>query len=816
MKLLISLILLYFSFNSVEIKKNNSDCNKSKSLAQNKRYQEAINNTLQTCDLSHVENLSFIAKCYNNLNDYYKEIDYLERVIYINNKNKKCENLVSNYLDIAKAYRNLNTKQSITKSISFIKEALEIEKSFSLTDKIKYSLCNNIGNYYKALSNFNYAIKYYKKAIIIAKKLNDSKKISKTYSNISTINININASSKQLKTAQNTIKTALSYDSISFPDIYTNLGIVNYLLSDYKTAIKNHNRAIEILTKTKNGDLINLNDVKKCKNKKLLLNTLFEKTYALIKLKDKKYLTKGLNIIKLADKIFDLLFIETKTEKTKLHWRKRAYHFYYLGIHISHEINDIGSAFYFSEKSKALLLLNEITFNSKPILPDSIKTRETLLKKTIYLLENQINILKNEALIKAKKDLFETQVTLKLLTDSLEANYPTYKNSKNNRNQILSLRALQNTIKEKNTCIISYLWDKTENQFNVLYGIAITQDKTILFKINNLKLFHRKITDFKKFIKKPISSLKEKTEFENIAKSLYNDLLPEEITPLLVNNKLLIIPDSDLQSIPFEALLTKNNDYLIKNHEISYAYSATHLLKNNRIKRNPKNTFISFAPINFNYDNLKNLPHSKSEVETIANLFSGESRNNEYATKNSFLKSINNYKIVHLSTHSDTNDSIPPWIAFKNTKLQLNELYTTKNQADLVFLSSCKSSLGESNQGEGVFSLARGFFYSGANSVISSLWNVNDKSNSEITVSFYKYIKKGKSKNAALRQAKLDYLNTHSLSQISPYYWSSLILIGDDSPIKTPSKLLNYKLISVFFTLLLVFILKKSIITGNK
>ena len=109
---------------------------------------------------------------------------------------------------------------------------------------------------------------------------------------------------------------------------------------------------------------------------------------------------------------------------------------------------------------------------------------------------------------------------------------------------------------------------------------------------------------------------------------------------------------------------------------------------------------------------------------------------------------MNNYKIIHLSTHANANDSISPWIAFKNEKLYLNELYTTKNQAELVVLNACNSSIGQLNNGEGVFSLARGFFYSGANSVISSLWNVNDKSNAEITLSFYQHLKKGKSKSA--------------------------------------------------------------------
>ena len=72
----------------------------------------------------------------------------------------------------------------------------------------------------------------------------------------------------------------------------------------------------------------------------------------------------------------------------------------------------------------------------------------------------------------------------------------------------------------------------------------------------------------------------------------------------------------------------------------------------------------------------------------------------------------------------------------------------------IFVLSACNTSLGNIKEGEGVFSLARGFFYSGANSVVSSLWNVNDKSTSQIISSFYENLEKGKSKSSALRLAK--------------------------------------------------------------
>jgi len=160
--------------------------------------------------------------------------------------------------------------------------------------------------------------------------------------------------------------------------------------------------------------------------------------------------------------------------------------------------------------------------------------------------------------------------------------------------------------------------------------------------------------------------------------------------------------------------------------------------------------------------------------------------------------------IIHLATHANSNDSISPWIAFNDGKINLEKLYLTTNNADLVVLSACQTNTGELAVGEGVMSLSRGFFKTGAKSVISSLWNVDDKSTTKIMIDFYKNLKNGQTKSGALRKSKLKYIKNSSLSESSPYYWASFVLIGDTSIVSIPSNDYTYLYIGLGLLVLLI------------
>jgi CHAT domain-containing protein len=97
-----------------------------------------------------------------------------------------------------------------------------------------------------------------------------------------------------------------------------------------------------------------------------------------------------------------------------------------------------------------------------------------------------------------------------------------------------------------------------------------------------------------------------------------------------------------------------------------------------------------------------------------------------------------------------------------------------------VTLSACETALGANVRGEGIIGLARAFFYAGADTVVASLWQVDDRSTSEFMIEFYRALGQGQTAAAALRLAKLRFLRGSGPFR-SPYYWAAFIVEGDGS-----------------------------------
>jgi CHAT domain-containing protein len=279
---------------------------------------------------------------------------------------------------------------------------------------------------------------------------------------------------------------------------------------------------------------------------------------------------------------------------------------------------------------------------------------------------------------------------------------------------------------------------------------------------------------------------------------------------------LIIIPDGPLSLVPFEALLKRRPSrpadaggalpYVLRDHAVSYAYSATvHLQGLRRHMDRPSEAFVGFAPgfaeAAGRSASVRPLPASRQEVTDVREMFderagflggwfSGRSRT--YVDRNataSRLKSagLERYRYVHLATHAIVDQHKPALSRLlfspepgraEHSVVTLGDVYNLRLNADLVVLSACDTGGGEIARGEGIIGLTRGFLYAGARSLVVSLWPVSDEATARLTLEFYGELLKGRSKAQALREAKLRSL-TCNPEHAKPFYWSSVVLVGD-------------------------------------
>ena len=106
--------------------------------------------------------------------------------------------------------------------------------------------------------------------------------------------------------------------------------------------------------------------------------------------------------------------------------------------------------------------------------------------------------------------------------------------------------------------------------------------------------------------------------------------------------------------------------------------------------------------------------------------------------------------------------------------LSLFDLYQLRLPVELITLSGCSTGLNVVSAGDELIGLARGLLHAGAQSLILSLWDVHDKSTAEYMSVFYRLLREGKSKAAALRAAMLALRSSYP----HPYQWAPFILVG--------------------------------------
>jgi CHAT domain-containing protein len=99
----------------------------------------------------------------------------------------------------------------------------------------------------------------------------------------------------------------------------------------------------------------------------------------------------------------------------------------------------------------------------------------------------------------------------------------------------------------------------------------------------------------------------------------------------------------------------------------------------------------------------------------------------------------------------------------------------------MVVLSACETGVGKVTEGDGVHGLRRALVIAGAESLVMSLWQVDDRATRELMAGFYRRLEQGEGRSEALRQVQLQMLRSPRTSH--PYYWASFVPTGSWAPL---------------------------------
>ncbi len=305
------------------------------------------------------------------------------------------------------------------------------------------------------------------------------------------------------------------------------------------------------------------------------------------------------------------------------------------------------------------------------------------------------------------------------------------------------------------------------------------------------------------------------------------------------SKQLLISPDGALNLIPFEALIDEKGQYLVENYSVSYLTSGRDLLRLQVARTSKSEPLVLANPLfgaPFADQTTKTNPTSKTnsrrdkrqsltarrdltgiyfaplggtaqEARSIQEIFPDATILTQAQATKSAVKQAIAPSILHLATHgfflensdsgktktadSDSQDENPLMrsglaLAGANQRKSIDDdgILTALEAAGLnlwgtklVVLSACDTGVGEVKNGEGVYGLRRAFVLAGAETLVMSLWSVSDYVTREMMTNYYKNLKKGLGRGAALRQVQLEMLKTKDRQH--PFYWASFIQSGE-------------------------------------
>ena len=357
------------------------------------------------------------------------------------------------------------------------------------------------------------------------------------------------------------------------------------------------------------------------------------------------------------------------------------------------------------------------------------------------------------------------------------------------------------------------------------YVLAATGDPAV-FDLGPAAAIDAAVATFRKALSTPKS-----VDVTDAGHALYTLTIAKLAPALGTATDILLAPDGNLNVVPFAALVDDQQRYLIARYTFTYLTSGRDLLRL-ALKTKAQGGGVMFA--NPSFDGAPTAPPAPSQVPhgargarsmDLASLSwpqlpgTGEEADEVEATWHGFadfrgakatetaVKALHGPKILHLATHGfflgDKTSPTAVSVIHENPLLRSGLAFAGANRlasgdddgiltameatgldlegTKLVVLSACETGNGEVTNGDGVYGLRRALVIAGAESLVMTLWQVDDRATRDLMAGYYRRLAAGRPRSSALRDVQLEIAGRDRYAH--PYYWASFLAAGDNSPL---------------------------------
>jgi CHAT domain-containing protein len=668
------------------------------------------------------------------------------------------------------------------------------------------SLYNVKSDIAASTGNTTEAIRYMKLSLFYNKKTGYSSGYATSWNNLGykLYFLKLHKNDQALAACKEALKWVDNDEAI---DILKNIANIYVAKGDFERAFDFFRQAFNrIRPRTDENNLLNSagDELPVQVNTEYVISLLLDKAKAyLVRFKqsqDDQDLKHALFIYKTADRFMDKMKASQTELSSKLFWRMATRRLYEEAIESCYLSANTGEAFYFFEKSRAVLLNDQLRQQK---LGDKDIREMAMRRKNILRLEKSIAGLNPSSAQYAElqRNLFISKQQLNRADQLVRMRNPWYYQALLDTS-FVGLTTVQKElmIPENTETILEFFQGDS-----AVYLLTIHPKQSRITRINKVA-FQYTVNLFSTYLSQPDLENRDYRGFIQCSQDLYRLIFSTGTIPA---GRIIISPDGNY--FPFEALVSSQSlsapVYFLTDHVVNYTYSIRYLLN-----EFPKDSipsagyFLGLAPVHYPASlQMSSLNQSDASLQKISSFFPNSHILVEsQASRNNFMKLFYGYNVIQLYTHAtDSSSNGEPAIYFSDSVLYLSELIPeTKPATRLIVLSACETGNGKVYSGEGVFSFNREFAALGIPGSVINLWTVEDESTYKITEFLYKYISQGLPADIALQKAKLEFIINSPKAKRLPYFWAAPVFVGKTETLKIPGH--SYRLLIFLISCILL------------